>query len=257
MLPYTIFSFLLIFVCILLVEKRHKIENKTEIFGACGCGTNESEAFQNFQIEKSGKDAGKIEEKFEKTENKNAAQSVKTLSKCEKNKKLSLILFSFLFLLAFFAIGKVLNQYILALIVLIFFIFYDFSILKDVDYSLLLTFVGFFIFIGNMGNIEIFNNFLQKIILNHETLVSVFLSQIISNVPSALLLSGFTNNFEALIIVTNLGGLGTLIASMASLISFKQIASSVPAQKSKYFLQFTVLNIVFLLFLLVEWLIIR
>ena len=249
MLPYTIFSFLLIFVFILLVEKWHKKSG----CDAGDCGTNENETSQNFQIEKSGTNAGV----FEKIENVKTAENHPKLSKCEKNKKLSLILFSFLFLLAFFAIGKVLNQYILALIVLIFFIFYDFSILKNVDYSLLLTFVGFFIFIGNMGNIDFFNNFLQKIILNHETLVSVFLSQIISNVPAALLLSGFTNNFESLIIGTNLGGLGSLIASMASLISFKQIASTVPLQKTKYFLLFTILNIVFLIFLLIEWLIIR
>ena len=72
----------------------------------------------------------------------------------------------------------------------------------------------------------------------------------ISNVPTALLLSGFTENMEALIVGTNLGGLGTLIASMASLISYKQVASQIPGEKKRYFGWFTVANVGFLLPLL-------
>ena len=79
-----------------------------------------------------------------------------------------------------------------------------------------------------------------------ETYIAIGASQIISNVPTALLLSGFTTNYKALIIGTNLGGLGTLIASMASLISYKQIAREYPGKKGKYFLWFTVVNVVFL-----------
>ena len=95
--------------------------------------------------------------------------------------------------------------------------------LKAVDYSLLLTFCGFFIFIGNMGRVEIFRSVLSSIINGHELFIAVVASQIISNVPCAILLSGFTNKLNALIIGTNIGGLGTLIASMASLISYKQM----------------------------------
>lgn len=75
-------------------------------------------------------------------------------------------------------------------------------------------------------------------------------SQVISNVPTALLLSGFTENVKALIVGTNLGGLGTLIASMASLISYKQVASQIPGEKKRYFGWFTVANVGFLLLLL-------
>lgn len=107
----------------------------------------------------------------------------------------------------------------------------DRGTLIKVDYSLLLTFVGFFIFIGNMGRMPAFCDFLQKIIGGREVMTAVIASQVISNVPAALLLSGFTENITALIIGTNLGGLGTLIASMASLISYKQVARQIPGEK--------------------------
>lgn len=128
--------------------------------------------------------------------------------------------------------------------------------LKRVDYSLLLTFVAFFIFIGNLGRVPAFSSWLQQIISGREVLVAVFASQVISNVPAALLLSGFTENVKALIIGTDLGGLGTLIASMASLISFRQIARQIPEKKGAYFLLFTISNFLFLAILLGVWMII-
>ena len=125
--------------------------------------------------------------------------------------------------------------------------------LKGVDYSLLLTFVAFFVFIGNLGRIPAFSEWLAGIIAGREVLVSVLASQVTSNVPAALLLSGFTDNTRALIIGTNLGGLGTLIASMASLISYRQIAREEPDRKGKYFALFTASNVVFLAVLLGLW----
>lgn len=122
-----------------------------------------------------------------------------------------------------------------------------------VDYSLILTFVALFIFIGNLGRMEAFSGWLQNILAGHEVFVSVLASQVTSNVPAAILLSGFTNNFRALIIGTNLGGLGTLIASMASLISYRQIANEVPAEKGHYFAMFTISNVVFLAILMGAW----
>lgn len=121
------------------------------------------------------------------------------------------------------------------------------------DYSLILTFVALFIFIGNLGRIEAFSGWLQNILAGHEVFVSVLASQVTSNVPAAILLSGFTDNFRALIIGTNLGGLGTLIASMASLISYRQIANEVPAEKGHYFAMFTISNVVFLAILMGAW----
>ena len=89
-----------------------------------------------------------------------------------------------------------------------------------------------------------------RILNGHEVLVSILSSQIISNVPTALLLSGFTDNWNLLIIGTNIGGLGTLIASMASLISYKQIAKEMPDNKMKYLGIFTLCNIIMLLILM-------
>ena len=129
----------------------------------------------------------------------------------------------------------------------------DRSTLRAVDYSLLLTFVAFFIFIGNLGRIPAFSVWLQELLTGREVLVAVLASQLTSNVPAALLLSGFTAKTEFLIIGTNLGGLGTLIASMASLISYRQIARELPQEKGRYFGLFTLSNLVFLAILLGVW----
>ena len=127
----------------------------------------------------------------------------------------------------------------------------DRGIFRRVDYSLLLTFVGFFIFIGNLGRLPAFSQLLQRIVSGHEILACVAVSQVISNVPAALLLSGFTEDLPALTIGVNLGGLGTLIASMASLISYKLIAREESRVKGAYFRYFTAANICFLMILLV------
>ena len=100
-----------------------------------------------------------------------------------------------------------------------------------------------------MGRYPAFRHYLMAVLAGRVTLVSVLSSQVISNVPAALLLSGFTNDWNHLIIGTNLGGLGTLIASMASLISYKQLAANHPDAKGKYMVVFTAFNIVFLLVL--------
>ena len=129
----------------------------------------------------------------------------------------------------------------------------DRAALARVDYSLLLTFVAFFIFIGNLGRVPAFSDWLRQVIAGREVLVAVLASQVTSNVPAALLLSGFTQDVRALIIGTNLGGLGTLIASMASLISYRQIAREEPARKGEYFKLFTLANMAFLAALLALW----
>ena len=100
-----------------------------------------------------------------------------------------------------------------------------------------------------MGRIPAFNAFIQNIIDGNEVITSVVASQFMSNVPAALLLSGFTNQYELLIVGTNLGGLGTLIASMASLISFKYIRKEYGRLKGRYMMYFTVANILFLIVL--------
>ncbi len=158
-----------------------------------------------------------------------------------------------LFLICLLVVFRVLHYAIAFGVVLICNLFMDRNALKRVDYSLLLTFVAFFIFIGNLGRIPAFSEWLQNILDGREVLVSVLASQVTSNVPAALLLSGFTTQTEGLIIGTNLGGLGTLIASMASLISYRQIARELPDKKGRYFGLFTVSNVIFLALLLLLW----
>ena len=159
-------------------------------------------------------------------------------------------LYGALFLLCLCAVAKVLSVWAAAGIVLATLFFYDQRALRRVDYNLLLTFVGFFLFVGNLGVLPAFRNFFERILTGNELLCSVAVSQVISNVPAALLLSGFTDNARGLLIGTNLGGLGTLIASMASLISFKSLSTSYPEQKGTYLLWFTLSNVLFLAALL-------
>ena len=123
------------------------------------------------------------------------------------------------------------------------------KLFSEADYSLLLTFTGFFIFIGNMKQIDAINQWILDIITGNELMIGILASQVISNVPAALLLSGFTNDYEALLRGVNIGGLGTLIASMASLISYKIYAQAYNEKKGAYFRYFTAMNILFLLVL--------
>ena len=164
-----------------------------------------------------------------------------------------MLLYVTLFVICLLAVIHILPYGIVFAIVLVCTFFVDRITLRRVDYSLLLTFVAFFIFIGNLGRVPAFSSWLQEIISGREVPVAVLASQITSNVPAALLLSGFTQNIKALVIGTNLGGLGTLIASMASLISYRQIAREMPHDKGKYFVMFTISNIIFLVILLVVW----
>lgn len=119
------------------------------------------------------------------------------------------------------------------------------DILKQVDYSLLVTFVGFFVFIGNLGRIESFHRLLEQVIAGRELLLSFLSSQVLSNVPAAVLLSEFAQDWEGLLRGINIGGLGTLIASMASVISFKLYSQAKNADKGRYLLLFTGYSLIF------------
>lgn len=159
--------------------------------------------------------------------------------------------YSVLFVLALLVVARVLTWYILAAAVLITVLLLEKNVLAKADYALLLTFIGFFIFTGNMGRVEPVAHFLAGIVNGRELEAGIITSQCISNVPAALLLSEFTDNIKNLAIGVNIGGLGTLIASMASLISYKLYANEVPEKKGKYFAVFTVYNIIFLVVLYV------
>ena len=156
-----------------------------------------------------------------------------------------LMLFALAIAIVFRGISYVIGLIVitLALIVL------DRKALKAVDYPLLLTFVFFFIFAGNMARIDAVKN-LFSFLLNKSTLLFSILScQVISNVPSAILLSQFTENYRDLLLGVNIGGAGTLIASLASLITFREYSKHNPEKTGKYILWFSVFNFGFVIIL--------
>ena len=124
----------------------------------------------------------------------------------------------------------------------------NWRLFKKVDYSLLLTFAGFFIFTKTISTVSAFSNFIQSLLSSplKTYITGIAASQVISNVPAALLLSGFTQNGTMLLLAVNVGGLGTLIASMASVISFKLYTAE---QHDNYFAVFTAYNVVLLVIL--------
>ncbi len=121
-------------------------------------------------------------------------------------------------------------------------LFADRQALRDVDYPLLLTFVFFFIFAGNMARIEGVRALFSFLLEKNTLLVSTLSCQVISNVPSAILLSQFTENYPALLVGVNIGGTGTLIASLASLITFREYGKHNPGKTGKYILTFSLFN---------------
>ncbi len=161
------------------------------------------------------------------------------------------LLYLILFAICLLGVAKILHYQNVLMVVLIAVFVWDKNVLKTVDYCLLLTFISFFIFTGNLGNIPAIKDSLQQLVNGRELLVGVVASQAISNVPAALLLSGFTSDYRALLAGVNLGGLGTLIASMASLISYKILANNYNEKKGSYFKWFTIVNVLFLIVLLV------
>ncbi|MBQ2974033.1 MAG: citrate transporter [Clostridia bacterium] len=166
------------------------------------------------------------------------------------------IVYSVLFVASLLTVFRVIPYIITFVVSAAAILIFDRKTLAKIDYSLLLTFTFLFIFIGNLKNITPVSEFLRSIVSGNEALVGVAASQIFSNVPAAILLSGFTENVTDLLIGVNLGGLGTLIASMASLISFKYVVKE-KVSAGKYMLVFTVVNLIFLAFNLVLWAIIK
>ena len=141
--------------------------------------------------------------------------------------------------------------YVIGLIVIpIALLFMDRSALKKVDYPLLLTFVFFFIFSGNMARIGAVRDLFSFLLSKSTLLFSTLSCQVISNVPSAILLSQFTENYKELLIGVNIGGAGTLIASLASLITFREYNKRAPGKTAGYVALFSLINFSFLLILL-------
>ena len=159
--------------------------------------------------------------------------SVPDLRSPPANRDVRVWMYLALFILCLGAVAKWVPVWAVFLVVLAALLVADRPVLARMDYGLLLTFVGFFLFVGNLGRLAAFRDLFQRLLAGHEILCAVLASQCLSNVPAALLLSGFTENGTALLVGTNLGGLGTLIASMASLISYKQVARNYPRLRTR------------------------
>ncbi|MBP1569614.1 MAG: citrate transporter [Oscillospiraceae bacterium] len=159
-----------------------------------------------------------------------------------KKTVLYMVLFAFSLLIVFRMIPFWLG---LAVIPAVLF-FVDKDALYEVDYSLLGTFFFFFIFSGNLARIDAVNEFFSFLLEKDALIVSTLSCQFISNVPSAILLSRFTSDYHSLLLGVNIGGTGTLIASLASLITFSEFRILYPEQTKKYLVMFTAINLIFL-----------
>ena len=169
--------------------------------------------------------------------------------KADRHNPSAIAFYSLLFLVCLACVVRLVDYRITLMIILCSILIFDRKVLRQVDYSLLLTFVCFFIFVGNLGRVTAISSFLSSLLSGKELLLSLLTSQIISNVPSAVLLSEFTQNYKALLLGTDLGGLGTLVASLASLISYKFYSRTEGAKTGRYLAVFTFYNIAFLLLL--------
>jgi len=161
------------------------------------------------------------------------------------------VIYLVLFTLSILMVFSVIPYYIgLAVIVVAILILDRYALLR-VDYFLILTFFMFFIFAGNMSRIDVIRDLLSGLLERNTLVFSALSCQFISNVPSAILLSQFTNNYRELLLGVNIGGTGTIIASLASLITFSEYCRCNVGGKKRYFAVFTLLNLLFLGILLI------
>ena len=159
------------------------------------------------------------------------------------------ILYSILFALAIAIVFRGIPYWVGLIVIPPVLLFIDRKALKMVDYPLLFTFVAFFIFSGNVSRIPAVRSVFEYLLGKSTLLFSVLSCQVISNVPSAILLSNFTENYPALLVGVNIGGAGTLIASLASLITFREYSKHNPGKTGAYILKFSAFNFGFLIIL--------
>ena len=181
-----------------------------------------------------------------------------SLSDSEKDIRLNshrTVIYSILFIISIAIVFNTIPFALGFVIITASMLYLDRDALKEVDYGLLLTFCAFFIFSGNLARIGAVKDFLNFLVSKNTLLVSVLSCQVISNVPSAVLLSRFTTDYPALLIGVNIGGTGTPIASLASLITLGQFSKHEPTKIKQYMIQFTIYSFSILLILLVSTLI--
>ncbi len=177
-----------------------------------------------------------------------SCQSAET--KTEAIPEICAIAYGILFLFCLLTVFRIVPDWLCLIMAILTALIFDRTLLLKIDYALLATFICFFIFVGNIARVEAVQQFFSEILNGRELLISVLLSQVISNVPAAVMLSGFTQNGIPLLLGVNLGGLGTLIASLASLISYQFYRKSENAQAGKYLLVFSAVNFGMLILLL-------
>ena len=158
-----------------------------------------------------------------------------------KRTALYLLLFAFSIIIVF----RILPYWIGLIVIPAALLLLDRKALKQVDYALLGTFFSFFIFAGNMARIPAVSNLFSSLLEQNTLIFSILSCQVISNVPSAILLSQFTTNYPALLLGVNIGGTGTLIASLASLISFREFTLHNPGRAGAYLRDFSIYNVGF------------
>ena len=205
-----------------------------------------------FIVNKTAVSVNSLEKSVEKDlENKNEVDKLST----DNRGKLAILLFSLAFIVAILTVVRIVPYLYFDAVVLIIILLMDRELIASADYTLLLTFIGFFIFTGNMGRLDLVRELLEKLMNGREFIIALITSQFISNVPATLMLSGFTTCYKELIIGVNVGGLGTLIASMASLISYKAYTKEYKENTGKYMKEFTLTNLIFLAILVILWVI--
>ena len=155
------------------------------------------------------------------------------------------ILYTVLFILCLLSVADVVPKWAAAVLVAICVLVSDRKIFCNIDFMLLLTFTAFFIFTGNIARLESVDSFLKRITGGNEFTVSLAFSQLISNVPATLLLHPFARNTKELLLGVDIGGLGTPVASLASLISLK-LYTQEKGGTGKFLAVFTLMNIIFL-----------
>lgn len=160
------------------------------------------------------------------------------------------LVYSVLFTLSILMVFNIVHYTVITPLIVIVLLFMDRKALAKVDYGLLLTFCAFFVFSGNMSRIDAVSRLFSHLLDINTMVFSALSCQFISNVPSAILLSNFTENYRELLLGVNIGGAGTLIASLASLITFREYSTLYPKNVGRYLFKFTVFNFVFLLGLL-------
>jgi Na+/H+ antiporter NhaD/arsenite permease-like protein len=167
-----------------------------------------------------------------------------------EDKKKTMI-FTVLFIAAVLSVFNIISYKIAFIMIIVGTILLDRTLIKKVDYKLLLTFVCFFIAIGNLSALPVVRDAMRDMLGKPEMtyLSGLVLSQVISNVPAAILLSAFTTHYDKLLLGVNIGGLGTIIASLASVISYRIYSEAYPNKSKRYLMIFSIINIASLIVL--------